>query len=61
MFKVVFITENKRTGKKSTSLSIGYSDTRVQALSYANSVKQNSESSDNRIIDFHIIGGPVHA
>lgn len=59
MFKVVFVTENKDTGRKSTTISNGYSDTRIDALSYAHSVKAEHENSKDRIIDFHIIGDEV--
>lgn len=57
MFKVVFRVKDVKTGNIRTSISQGYVDRRIDALSYANSVKQEySKSRESEIIDFHVIG-----
>lgn len=57
MFKVVFRVKDIKTGSIRTSISQGYVDTRIAALSYANSVKQEYDKSNNsKVVDFHVIG-----
>ena len=57
MFKVVFRVRDVKTGNIRTSISQGYVDRRIDALAYANSVKQEYAKSDNsKVVDFHVIG-----
>ena len=58
MYKVVFRIKDCNTGKVSTTISSGYVDTRVEALTYANAIKTNHdmENKGKYVIDFHVIG-----
>ena len=57
MYKVVFRIKNKETGTVSTTISSGYVDTRIAALSYANAVKQEHLTDcKTEVLDFHVIG-----